>query len=66
MNRIVTIGYMSRKICYLNMAKEEALIEHRSSEPDMFDELGNLLSIYDVDEFEFDQSFAVHDIWEYE
>jgi len=66
MNRIVSIGDLSRRVCYLNMSKDEALSIHMSNESDEFDSDGNLLSIYDVEELEFEKSFCSHRVWGYE
>ena len=66
MNRLVVIGYMSYRKCYLNISKEDALkryIEEEGELNEMFTvaeyEAANML-----EEFIFKDSFMAYDIWQ--
>jgi hypothetical protein len=56
-NKLITIGFIGFKKCYLNVTKEEA-INRYLSDP-------NNLGIEDneVKEFEFDDEFEAYDCW---
>lgn len=57
MNKIIVIGYLGIKRCYLNITKEEALKRY-------IDENGHDFEVEDIEEFEFKDEFSVYDIWE--
>jgi len=62
MNKLVVIGYMSSKKCYLNISKEDAVEKYCKSEEITEKEFEDMNLI--LDEIEFDDVFSAYDVWE--
>lgn len=59
MNKIIAIGYMGSRQCYLNVSREEAMRRYRLHNDMAPDE-----PIIDhIAELDFDDEFSVYDIW---
>jgi len=62
MNKLIVIGWIGIKKCYLNIEKEEAIERYMKSEEmtrEEFDE-----AELSCDEVKFDDEFDAYDIWE--
>lgn len=63
MNKIITIGYLGCRKCYLNIEKEEAIKRYCESEElshqEFLEDTGLNLQIV-----EFEDEFECYDIWE--
>lgn len=61
-NKIISIGYLGSKKCYLNISREEAIrrykIYHLICEDD------ELEDGIDIDEFEIEDEFEAYQIWQ--
>lgn len=58
-NYLQVIGFISNKLCFLNVSKEEALKRYKET----FDNY-NDYNLDDVTTIHFEDSFQVYDIWE--
>lgn len=61
MNKIVCIGYIGLKKCYLNLSKEESIERYIKSEGITEEVFNN--SYINVYEIEFDDEFCAYEIW---
>lgn len=61
-NKIISIGYMGCKKCYLNINKEEAIKRYCKSKKITKKEFDNFDN--DVDVIVFEDVFECYDIWE--
>ena len=60
-NKIITIGFLGVKRCYLNISKEEAKEKYCTSEKITIQEFDNDIDI-DIDVVEFDVEFGAYSI----
>jgi len=65
-NKLICFGYLSDKICYLNMTYYDAAVQYAKDTDCTFDEMFDLLNKGDVDikVVNFDNSFCAYDVWE--
>ena len=61
-NKIIIIGGIGSKKCYLNISKKEAIERYKESEKEFDDEYLNK-KINELEELEFDDEFVVYNIW---
>ena len=66
MNKMVSIGYMGIKRCYLNVDKDEAIRRFLESEGLSKDEFETIHGSYPVQEFEFDSEFGAYEVWSHD
>jgi hypothetical protein len=62
-NKIIVIGYMGIRKCYLNLSEEDAIVRYCKSEKltrEEFDEDTGL----NMQTIEFNDEFGAYDIWE--
>ena len=62
-NRIITIGYIGLKKCYLNINEEDAIKKYCVSEQITKENFDNNVDI-SIDSIEFENEFECYDIWE--
>jgi hypothetical protein len=62
-NKLIVIGCVGSKYCYLNITKEEAIKRYKVSENDYDEDYLNE-KINELEEFEFDDEFKAYDAWE--
>ena len=61
-NKLIVIGWMGIKVCYLNVSKEEAIRRCTESGVMDSDELEENPDV--IKEIEFDDMFYAYDVWE--
>jgi hypothetical protein len=63
MNKIITIGYMGIKRCYLNISEEEAIERYCKSENLTKEEFNKDTEI-NTKTIWFNEEFSAYDVWE--
>lgn len=67
-NKLITIGWLGVKRCYLNISREEAVRRYVEKEatfytPEEFAKEKEYIEANMVEEFEFDDEFEAYDAW---
>lgn len=61
-NKLISIGWLGVLKCYLNVDKDEAIKRYCESQKISIEEFED--SNYNVEEFEFTDTFDAYDVWE--
>jgi hypothetical protein len=62
-NRLIVIGYLGCRICYLNIEKNKAIEMYCKSENISIEEFNEDLGLK-LDVIDFDDIFNAYDVWE--
>ena len=62
-NRLIVIGYLGRRICYLNIEENKAIEMYCKSEKISIEEFNEELALR-LDVIYFDDTFIAYDAWE--
>ncbi|RUX60132.1 hypothetical protein [Mesorhizobium sp. M7A.F.Ca.CA.002.12.1.1] len=63
MNKLVVIGWLGIKTCYLNLSREDAIKRYKQDNPDSLFEEEALKRPDLIQEFEFEDEFGAYDAW---
>ena len=58
MNKLIVIGWIGVKRCYLNISREEAIRRYEAAEG-----CSGIESTELIDEFEFEDEFGAYEVW---